>query len=156
MKLKKGDVAPNFKIPDEKRELHQIPGKKIVFFFPKAFTPGCTKEACSIQDTHSDLQMHGIETIIGISMDDEKTLQKFKERYNLTYSLVSDKSGEISKAYGVFKNFLLAKMSDRTTFIIGDDNKILEVLELGIRGGKSAKGLDHHGEEILNLLEDLH
>lgn len=157
MALAKGDIAPNFELElDGKRlHLHEIPTKKLIFFFPKAFTPGCTAEACSLQETHKDLEQYGFETIIGISMDDEETLQKFKEKYDLSYALVSDKDGKISKAYGVYKNFILAKVSDRVTFLIDKDNVILEKIDLGIRGGKSKFGLENHGKEILNLMKDL-
>ncbi len=153
MKLKEGESAPDFMVG--KTKLHQIPGRKIVFFFPKAFTPGCTKEACAIQDTFEDIKELGINTVIGVSMDDQKTLEKFKESYGLEYTFVSDKQGEISKQYGVYKNFLLTKISDRVTFIINEDNKIEKRVELGITGRKSKVGLENHGKEILQLLNDL-
>ncbi len=155
MRLKEGDIAPNFEFIDEngeRKELHAIEGKKIVFFFPKAFTPGCTKEACSIQDRYEDLKEEGVSIVIGISMDEPKKLEEFKKQYALEYTLVSDKSKEISKKYGVAKNFLITSVSDRDTFVIGEDNKILKIFKNGLRGGKSKVGLEHHGEEILNLL----
>lgn len=157
MPLEKGDPAPNFEFEHqgEITSLHKIPTKKLVFFFPKAFTPGCTKEACSIQETHKDLKEFGIETIIGVSIDDKKTLEKFKDKYHLDYILVSDKKGNISKSYGVYKNFLLAKISDRVTFIVDEQNRIMERIELGIRGAKSKLGLDKHGKEILDIMKDL-
>ena len=156
MELKIGDHAPDFEFIDKNGKpstLHSIQGKKIVFFFPKAFTPGCTRESISIQENYQDLKQLGINEVLGISLDTKEKLSKFCNTYSFEYVMVSDKNGNISKSYGVYRNRILFKFSDRDTFIINSDNKIEEVLRNGLTGRKSRLGLHNQGIEIKNYLE---
>jgi peroxiredoxin Q/BCP len=156
MVLSSGDPAPDFTYTDRdgrRKDFHQVTGKKIIFFYPKAFTAGCTAEACSIQDSYEDLKQGGITEVFGISLDNNSKQDEFKEQFGLEYILVSDDDGSISKAYGVYKKRLfLITYSSRFTFIVNEENRIIEVLENGLSGNKSKYGLDKHGQELLELI----
>ncbi|MBT7391465.1 redoxin domain-containing protein, partial [archaeon] len=96
--LKIGDSAPDFKLSDKEGKLFRLSdfkGKKVaIYFYPKDNTPGCTKQACNIRDNFSVLEKEGI-IIIGISIDDEKSHEKFVDKYNLPFILLSDKEKEV-------------------------------------------------------------
>ena len=133
--LKSGDKAPTFKGFDENGspiELHNFLGKKVVlYFYPKDSTPGCTAQACDLRDNYNNLLAKGY-VVIGVSADSQKSHQKFKEKYNLPFPLISDTEKEVIKAYGVWgpKQFM-GKTYDginRTTFIINEEGLIEEVI----------------------------
>jgi thioredoxin-dependent peroxiredoxin len=136
MALKPGDIAPEINSTDQNGNpvsLSSFKGSRvIVYFYPKDDTPGCTAEACSLRDGYSDLLNKGFK-IIGVSADSSKSHKKFAEKYHLPFPLVPDTDKEIIKAYGVWgRKKFLGKEYDgiiRTTFIIGEDGKILKVIE---------------------------
>jgi peroxiredoxin Q/BCP len=155
--LNVGDEAPDFTYINNEGtsiNLHHIQGKKIVFFFPKAFTRGCTKEAISIQENYQDLKDLGVREVIGISLDSKDKLKKFCTTYNFEYIMQSDKDHEISKSYGVFRNRFIFKFSDRDTFIINRSNIIEKIMQNGLTGRKSKLGLHNQGIEIKNYLKN--
>jgi peroxiredoxin Q/BCP len=133
--LKEGDKAPRFKGTDQqgkKVSLDDYKGKKVVlYFYPKDNTPGCTAEACNLSDNYSDLMAKGFE-IIGVSPDSEQSHQKFIEKYNLPFRLISDTSREILTAYGAYgeKNMYGKKVMGvlRSTYIISDDGIIEKII----------------------------
>jgi len=88
MKLKIGDMAPDFELQDQFNETHKLSdfrGKKLVlYFYPKDNTPGCTTEACSFRDNYQIFEQHGFE-ILGVSTDDSKSHAKFQEKYSLPF-----------------------------------------------------------------------
>ena len=104
-KLVKGDKAPDFTLKDQNGKevsLSQFKGKKVlVYFYPKANTPGCTKQACSVRDHLPDLGEKGIESI-GISPDSPKQQKNFKDKYNLNFTLLADEKREAAEVYGVW------------------------------------------------------
>lgn len=156
MELKIGDEAPDFVFSTtngDQSNLHSIRGKKIIFFFPKAFTPGCTRESISIQENYQDLKQLGVDEVFGISLDKQEKLNKFCSSYNFEYKMVSDDDRKISKSYGVYRNRILLKFADRDTFIVNRDNKIKGILRNGLTGRKSKLGLHNQGIEIKNYLE---
>ncbi len=118
-------------------------GKWIVlYFYPKDFTSGCTREACSFRDNYDKIKNEGFD-VIGVSVDSEESHKKFKEKYNLPFYLHSDSDKELMKRFGV-ENMGKAR---RTTFIISPDRKI-----------KRAWGrvkVDNHVEEILNAIKEV-
>ncbi|MCE7735600.1 MAG: redoxin domain-containing protein, partial [Candidatus Heimdallarchaeota archaeon] len=121
MKLKEGDLTPNFSYTDQSGELkkfHDLKGKRVIFFFPKAFTAGCTRQSISMQENYQELKDMGVTEIFGISVDTEEILEKFCNKYNFEYVFVSDHSKEISKSFGVYKNRLITSYADRDTFIV--------------------------------------
>lgn len=146
--LKKGDVAPHFNCIDENNKLIQLSdfkGKKLVlFFYPKASTPGCTAEACNLRDNYHTFLAKGYE-VLGVSADSPSKQIKFKEKYQLPFSLLADESKEVVKAYQVWgpKKFM-GKTYDgiyRTTFIIDENGWIEEVI-------KDVKTKDHAAQII--------
>lgn len=100
-------------------------GKKplVVYFYPKDFTPGCTKEACSFRDRYEDFQELGAE-VIGISGDSESSHQRFAKKYNLPFTLLSDENGKLRKQFGVKKS-LLGLIPGRETFIFDAKGKLV-------------------------------
>ena len=130
--LVKGDKSPDFLGKDQNGNIHSLAdykGKKLVlFFYPKANTPGCTAEACDLRDNFSRFQDNQYE-IIGVSADDEKAQFKFKEKFDLPFPLLADVDKSVIKAFGVWgpKKFMGKEYDGihRTTFII-DENGIIE------------------------------
>ena len=108
-------------------------GKKVVvFFYPKANTPGCTAEACNLNDNYSRFKSLGYE-IIGVSADTEKNQKKFSDKYGFDYSLLCDESKDIINSYGVWglKKFRGKEYMGiiRKTFIVDEKGKISQIIE---------------------------
>jgi peroxiredoxin Q/BCP len=125
--LKVGDTAPNFTLPNEKGEsvtFHDIPGKKVLYYYPMDSTPGCTKQACSLRDGHKDLTNKGI-TVVGISSDSVASHQKFAKNHKLPFTLLSDTKNEVAKLYGTAGTFI----NSRITFLVDEKNKIVKILK---------------------------
>ena len=130
--LKKGDKAPNFSAKDQDGKLHTFAdykGKKlVVFFYPKANTPGCTAEACDLRDNYARFTEDNY-ALLGVSADSEKAQLKFKEKYEFPFPLLADEDKEVIQAFGVWgpKKFMGREYDGihRTTFII-DENGIIE------------------------------
>ena len=103
--LKPGDVAPNFELVSDTGEpvrLDDHKGKRvIVYFYPKADTPGCTKQACAIEDLGPQIEDAGV-TVIGISPDPPAKLAKFRDKYGLSFILASDPERKAAEAYGAW------------------------------------------------------
>ena len=129
-----GQKAPDFVLPTDEGKslsLKTLRGKKIIlYFYPKDNTPGCTKEACAFRDSWSNLEKIGT-TVIGISRDSVKAHQAFKLKYNLPFTLLSDREGNVCEKYGVSvdKSLLgkLYKGIERTTFLIDEKGIIAAV-----------------------------
>lgn len=134
--LKVGQQAPGFTLPDQDGKLHSLAdykGKRVLlYFYPKDDTPGCTTEACAIRDTFGDFQKTGL-VVLGVSGDDVKSHKKFAEKYKLPFPLLADTEKKILKAYGAWgkKKFMGKEYEGifRTSFLIGEDGKILKVYE---------------------------
>lgn len=134
-KLQPGDKAPDFNVPDQdgnQVKLSDFQGKKLVlFFYPKASTPGCTAEACNLRDNWEYFQNKGYE-ILGVSADSQKRQQNFKNKYKLPYPLLADEEKEVINAYGVWgpKKFMGKEYDGihRTTFVIDEEGKIEDVI----------------------------
>ncbi len=133
--LKKGDKAPNFEGINELGQsvnLADFNGKKLVlFFYPKADTPGCTAEACNLRDNYHTFLAKGYE-ILGVSADASKKQLQFKEKYQLPFSLLADEHKEVINAYQVWgaKKFMGKLFNGilRTTFVIDENGFIEEVI----------------------------
>ncbi len=126
--LKVGDPAPNFKLMDADGKAHSLGDYSgdvvVLYFYPKNDTPGCTKQGCSLRDGFAELKARGI-VVLGVSYDDAGSHRKFREKYNLPFTLLSDSDKSVSKAYGT-DGMLFAR---RVTFIISPDHKIMHIIE---------------------------
>lgn len=133
--LQIGDKAPNFSVRNQEGktiELKDFEGKKLViFFYPKASTPGCTAEACNLRDHYQHFLSNGYD-IVGVSADSEKRQKNFSVKNELPYSLLADESKEMIDAYGVWgpKKFMGREYEGihRTTFVIDEEGKISEII----------------------------
>lgn len=152
-KLKEGDKAPDFAVSDGEGNtvrLKDLRGKKVVlYFYPKDDTPGCTKEACAFRDSFSKFRKRGIE-VLGVSPDNEKSHQKFVQKYDLPFPLLADTERKVSDAYGTYgeKKFMGRKYMGvhRMTFLIDEKGKIKKIYE-------KVKP-DDHAEEVLAAFAD--
>jgi peroxiredoxin Q/BCP len=124
-----GKQAPTIALPDqngERVELRSFKGRPVlVYFYPKADTPGCTTQACGLRDIANDI---GDTVIIGISPDKPARLKKFDDKYGLGFTLLSDEDHSVAEAYGVWtlkKNYGKEYMGvQRSAFLIGPDGKV--------------------------------
>ena len=130
-RLAPGDPAPDFALPTDDGgtvRLADLRGRKvIVYFYPAAMTPGCTKQACDFTDSLDALRAEGYE-VVGISPDKPTKLAKFRERDGLTITLASDEDRSVMQAYGAFgEKKLYGKVVEgviRSTFVVDEDGKI--------------------------------
>src|SRR3981189_2742498 len=136
---------------DEDKTVHltDYSGKPVVlFFYPRADTPGCTIEACGFRDTFKKLQKAGV-VVLGISRDTPKAQKKFKEKYHLPYTLLADVDETVSNQFGVLKekNMYGKKVMgiERTTFVIGPDQRLARIFPKVKPEG--------HAEEVLAALQ---
>jgi len=148
MPIQANQPAPEFSLPDETgktRSLAEFRGRPVVlYFYPKDDTPGCTTEACNFRDDYHVYQENGV-IILGVSPDSPKKHAKFKEKYNLPFTLLADEDHQTASAYGVWgpKKFMGREYEGilRTTFLIGPDGGILKVFENVKPEGHSAQVL---------------
>lgn len=133
--LKAGDKAPNFSGLDHNGTSHKLAdykGKKlVVFFYPKASTPGCTAEACDLRDNYARFQANNY-ALLGVSADSAKAQLKFIEKYDLPFPLLADEDKSVIEAFGVWgpKKFMGREYDGihRTTFVIDENGIIDEVI----------------------------
>ncbi|WP_271425097.1 thioredoxin-dependent thiol peroxidase [Aequorivita sinensis] len=134
--LQAGDKAPNFKVNDQSGNpisSEDYKGKKwVVFFYPKASTPGCTAEVCNLRDNYQALQDQGYD-LLGVSADSEKRQTNFKEKYKLPFPLLADENKEVLNGFGVWgpKKFMGREYDGihRKTFIINEEGIIERVID---------------------------
>jgi len=150
-----GDLAPDFRLPSTLGKpvtLTEFHGKDVIlYFYPKDDTPGCTAEACSFRDHESDLtREHAV--VLGISADSLESHDKFKDKHNLNFPLLSDATADVAKMYGAWKEKNLYGRRTwgvaRMTYWIGSDRRIRRIY----------KKVDtaRHAEEILEDLRAAH
>ncbi len=133
--LQKGDKAPQFSAKDQDGNTHSLAdykGKKLVlFFYPKADTPGCTAEACDLRDNFERFAANNY-ALLGVSADNAKLQTKFKTKYNFPFPLLADEDKTVIQAFGVWgpKKFMGRAFDGihRTTFIINEEGIIDEVI----------------------------
>lgn len=152
--LKENAKAPDFELQNENGDVTKLSdylGETVIlYFYPKDDTPGCTTEACNFRDDYSIYKELGVR-IIGISPDSEKSHDRFKSKYELPFTLLSDKNHQVSESYGVWgkKKFMGKEYFGvkRTTFIIDKKGKIAKVFE----GVKPAT----HSDDVLEVIKAL-
>lgn len=149
-----GDTAPDFDMPTDGQgrvRLSDLKGQKVVlYFYPKDDTPGCTTEACTFRDMLPDFSNVNA-LVLGVSKDDAKKHDKFKQKYELTFPLVVDEDGSVCAAYGTWieKSMYGKKYMgiDRATFLIDEQGKIQKIW-------RSVK-VPGHVEEVLSAVQEL-
>jgi len=148
------DKAPEFTLPDQNGKdiiLKDFRGKNVVlFFYPRADTPGCTIEVCEFRDSYNKIQKTGA-VLLGISPDTSQAQKKFEQKFDLPFTLLGDAEKKVANLYGVYKekNMYGKKVMGvaRTTFIIGPDGKIKHVFNKVKPEG--------HAEEVLTEIKKL-
>lgn len=128
-KLNVGNQAPDFELKDAYGKTYKLSDYKnykpvIIYFYPKANTPGCTKQACGIRDNWSKFEENGI-IVLGISVDSKESLKDFIDEHSLNFPLLSDENKEVSRLYGVLNNIGL---DTRITFIINKYGNIAKII----------------------------
>ena len=150
--MKVNDKAPEFTLPDQNGEeisLKQYRGKYVVlYFYPRADTPGCTIEACEFRDAYKKMQKSGA-ILLGISPDTSKAQNKFAEKFDLPFTLLADADKKVANAYETVKekNMYGKKVMGvaRMTFIIGPEGKIIHIFDKVKPEG--------HAEQVLEYLK---
>ncbi|KIO35438.1 thioredoxin-dependent thiol peroxidase [Shewanella sp. cp20] len=152
--LTQGEMAPNFTLQNQADETVSLSdalkqGPVLVYFYPKALTPGCTVQACGLRDSKPDLDAQKV-TVFGISPDPVAKLARFADKHELNFSLLSDEDHSVADAFGVWgeKKFM-GKIYDgihRLSFLIGQDGKVAYVFN-------KFKTKDHH-EVVLNYIQE--
>ncbi|CRZ14485.1 peroxiredoxin [Mycolicibacterium neworleansense] len=149
--LKTGDTVAEFELPDQTGTIRSLTslladGPVVLFFYPAAMTPGCTKEACHFRDLAAEFTAAGASRV-GISTDPVAKQAKFADIQNFDYPLLSDADGKVAAQFGV-KRGLLGKLMPvkRTTFVIDTDRTVLGVISSEI-------SMDTHADKALELLK---
>ena len=148
--MKRGDSVDEFELPDQagtQRKLSELlaTGPVVLFFYPAAGTPGCTREACHFRDLAKEFAEVGASRV-GISTDAVAKQAKFSENHNFDFPVLSDADGTVASSFGV-KRGLLGKLMPvkRTTFVIGTDRRVLEVIS-------SEVNMSTHADKALEVL----
>jgi peroxiredoxin Q/BCP len=152
-KLKVGDIAPDFTLLDQNGKsvsLHDFKGKNVVvYFYPKAMTPGCTVQACEIRNAETKLQSANI-VVLGISADPVKSLKKFEEKEKLNFTLLSDPEKKVIQSYGSWglKKFMGREFEGilRQSFLVDTQGKVAHVME-------KVDTKTHH-DDVLNFFKN--
>jgi peroxiredoxin Q/BCP len=152
--IEQGQMAPDFELPDQDGrtvKLSDFRGQPVVvYFYPKADTPGCTTQACGVRDHRADYAKLG-SVVLGISPDPVAKVKKFHEKYDLDFALLADEGHAVADAYGVWAEKSMYGRTyfgnERTTFIVDAEGKIAEVL----RKVKPAE----HDELVLKALAEV-
>ncbi|MFF0946061.1 thioredoxin-dependent thiol peroxidase [Kocuria sp. CPCC 205300] len=141
-----GATAPDLTLTDHQGQqvrLADLSGKVIVYFYPKAFTPGCTSEACDFRDNLASLQHLGY-TVLGVSGDDPETLHRFAQEHHLPYRLLSDPDGQAAQAWGAWGEKTINGETRigplRSTFVIDEDGTV-ESAEYNVQAEGHVKSL---------------
>ena len=145
--LRTGEKAPDFSAEDQNGTSHRLSelrkrGPVILYFYPADFTPGCTAEACSIRDIHSEIQSVGLQ-VAGVSPQDADSHTRFREKHDLPFELLCDEDKVAAKAYDVDGPFGVGVR--RTTYLIGEDGIIHDAVQADLRIGR-------HEEFIRNAI----
>ena len=152
--LEAGDRAPSFTLQDQDGATHRLSDYRgrtaVLYFYPRDFTPGCTKQACSLRDSEAAILEVGA-VVLGVSTDDAESHQRFRAEHGLRFPLLVDAGAKVATRYGAWgEKTLYGRKSigmTRATFIIGPDGRLLRVW-------KRAKAADH-GEVVLKALRAL-
>jgi peroxiredoxin Q/BCP len=143
-----GEVVPDFELPDQNGIRHTLsellgPGPVVLFFYPAAMTPGCTRESCHFRDLANEFRAVGAQPV-GISADKVDKQKRFADKYDFKFLLLSDPDATVANLFGVHRRLGLAP-TKRTTFVIDQDRRVLDVI-------KSEFNTSKHADRALELL----
>ncbi len=146
--MEPGDLAPDFTLVDQHGATHSLSalleaGPVVLFFYPAAMTTGCTRETCHFRDLRAEFAEVGAQRV-GISMDDVAKQSAFGAANDLDYPLLSDVDGRVASSYGVKRAFGFLRVK-RTTFVIGTDQRIVDVIS-------SELNMNVHADRALSQL----
>jgi peroxiredoxin Q/BCP len=146
--MKPGELAPDFELPDQDGTRHRLSdhlakGPVVLFFYPAALTPGCTKESCHFRDLAAEFGEVGAQRL-GISADKVEKQHTFADKYDLDFPLLSDSDRAVAKAFGV-KRAISILPNQRTTFVIDADRTVLDVVHDEVR-------MERHADRALEVL----
>jgi thioredoxin-dependent peroxiredoxin len=144
--MKPGEKAPDFELPDETGTMRKlgdllVDGPVVLFFYPAAMTPGCTKESCHFRDLKSEFEEVGAQRV-GISADKVEKQQEFSQKHSFDFPLLSDTDKAVAKQFGVKRGIGPNK---RTTFVIDRDGTVLDVISSELR-------MNDHADRALEVL----
>jgi peroxiredoxin Q/BCP len=147
--IKAGDVVDDFELPDQAgapRRLTDLlaDGPVVLFFYPAAMTPGCTKESCHFRDLAAEFKAVGASRV-GISADTVEKQGRFADKHGFDYPLLSDSDRKVAEYFGVKRGFGISP-TKRVTFVIDTDGKVLDVIKSELR-------FDSHADKALALLK---
>jgi peroxiredoxin Q/BCP len=149
--VREGELVPDFELPDQtgtKRSLTELlaGGPIVLFFYPAAMTPGCTREACHFRDIGADFAAAGVQRV-GISRDSVERQRQFSDKHTFDYPLLSDEDGRVAQIFGVARSGLLGKLGPvkRWTFAIGTDRTVVKIVH-------SETNMNVHADEALAAL----
>ncbi|MCI2415385.1 MAG: peroxiredoxin [Candidatus Aramenus sp.] len=141
-----GQEAPDFEAESNQGtlKLSSLRGKKVVlYFYPKSFTPGCTRELQRFTELYSEFKQNNAE-VIGVSVDSVSTQKRFAEKYNSPFPLVSDKEKKVATIYGVLNE--KGTSAQRVTFVIDENGKVVAVL-------RNLKKAEEHADRALEIIK---
>ena len=149
--VEEGKQAPDFELTSDTGErvrLSHLKGRTVVlYFYPRDDTPGCTKQACSLRDAYGEIQERGA-TVLGVSPDTEASHVRFKEKYELPFTLLADADHAVADAYGVWGEKTFAGKTymgvERSTFVIDPDGNVGRIF-------RKVKP-DEHADQVLDAL----
>ena len=139
--MRTGDLVPDFELPDQNGEARTLSeflakGPVVLFFYPAALTPGCTKESCHFRDLAAEFEAVGAQRL-GISADPVEKQLRFSDKHSFDYPLLSDEDRQVATVFGV-KRALSILPNRRATFVIGTDRRVVEVITSEINMAKHA------------------
>jgi thioredoxin-dependent peroxiredoxin len=146
--VQRGDLVPEFELPDEDGKPTTLgelvaDGPLVLFFYPMAMTAGCTKESCHFRDLAEDFKQVGARRV-GISTDPVEKQRRFADLHDFGYRLLSDVDGTVARIFGVKRRIGLLPVK-RTTFVIGTDRRVIDVIS-------SELHMNKHADEALAVL----
>jgi len=126
------EMAPGFHLQDQNNQWHELEDYRgrwlVLYFYPKADTPGCTTEACEFRDNIFAFEDIGA-AIIGVSVDDVTSQKEFSDKYHLPFPLLSDAKQEVAENYGVLRTFFGRAVASRQTFLVGPNGRVAKHYE---------------------------
>lgn len=145
-----GTEAPAFRLQDQNGDWHELADYRgawlAVYFYPKDDTPGCTTEACNFRDNIYAFKAIGA-SVVGISVDDVESHEKFAAKYKLPFTILADETGATAEAYGVLRDWKLTKIASRQSFLVNPEGVIVKHYE--------DVDPDTHTQEVLDDLESM-